>query len=66
MPTLLGNGTSVRAMEAGTWVKTIVLMRPIRRARDEAARLEALLKMLRTKKRVPRKPSARWNLPCSQ
>ncbi len=40
--TLLGNGTKVSATEAGMWVKTMVLMRPIRRAMEEATRLEAL------------------------
>lgn len=60
--TLLGTGSKASAMEAGACVKTIVLTRPIRRARDDATRFDAEERMLVTKKRLPSLPSSSPNL----
>ena len=57
-----GRGMSARQMAEGRWVKTIVLMRPIRFDRDEATRLDAEVMMLVAKKSVPSCPSGRENL----
>jgi hypothetical protein len=51
---LLGSGISASAIDAGTWVKTMVLIRPIQWAMEETTRLEADNKMsVAKKKRTP-------------
>lgn len=52
---LLGSGisASASAIDAGTWVKTMILIRPMRQAMEEAKRFEADDEMLVAKKREP-------------
>lgn len=51
-----------RKIAEGKWVKTMVLIRPIRLANEDAARFDIEDMMFVTKKRVPSWPSGRLNL----
>ncbi len=55
-----GIGMRQRAIAEGRCVKTMVLMRPMRRERETATRDDREERMPATKKRVPRSPS--WSL----
>lgn len=55
-----GIGMRQRAIADGRCVKTMVLMRPIRRERETATRDETEERIPATKKRVPKSPS--WSL----
>ncbi len=59
--TLLGTGMRASAIEAGTWVSTIVLMSPIRRAIGAAAMLEVAESTLAMKNMLPSLPSLSLN-----
>ena len=48
---LLGSSFGAGAIDAGIWVKTMVLIRPMRRAMKEATRFKANDKMLVAKKK---------------
>jgi hypothetical protein len=48
---LLGSGIGACVVDAGTWVKTMVLIRPMRRTMEEATRFKANDKMLVAKKK---------------
>jgi hypothetical protein len=55
-----GTGMSERATADGRCVKTIVLIKPIRRERETATKDEMEERIPATKKRVPKSPS--WSL----
>lgn len=61
-PKVEGKGMSARKIAEGRWVKAMVLMLPIRRAREAATRLERLATKDVVKKVVPSVPSLRLNL----
>jgi hypothetical protein len=58
----LGTGTSIRQRAEGRWVKAIVLMLPMRLAREVAMNIDAAAMMDVVKKMEPRVPSGRRNL----
>ena len=60
-PTVEGRGIRASRMAEGRCVKTIVCIRPIRRATDAATRLEVAAIRLVTEKREPRRPGSRRN-----
>jgi hypothetical protein len=57
-----GTGMRQRARADGRCVKTMVLMRPIRRESETATRDDTEERMPATKKRVPKSPSCSLNL----
>jgi len=57
-----GKGRIASRMEAGRWVKTMVRMLPILRAKLAEIRLNAAEARPVQKNKVPRAPSLIWNL----